>query len=352
MQLSISRTELARVVGAVGKVVEARNTIPILSNILLEADGDRLSVTGTDLDIEATASTAAMVQAAGRITVSAKLLGDIVRKAAGETIDLQLKDGRLNVKAGRSNFKLETLSADDFPDLTGGKFDAEFEIDLAALFAPVAFGISTEETRYYLNGIYFHVVDGVGVAVATDGHRLARNRGPELPEFAGIIVPRKTVGLLPKGGVKVAVSESKIRIEAGDFVMVSKLIDGTFPDYARVIPTANDKTVTVDRDAMMKAADRVSTVSSERGRAVKLSIAPGSIVLHVSNPDSGSASDEVEADYSGEPFDVGFNATYVRDIFSVLPGGPVTMKLTDGGSPAVITGWLEGWDGVLMPVRV
>lgn len=351
MQLKTSRTELARVVGAVGKVIEARNTIPILSNILLDAEGDRLRITGTDLDIQATASADAEITAPGKVTVSAKLLGEIVRKAGADDISLDLKDGRLTVKSGRSRFVLETLPASDYPDLSVGSYKADFVIDLGALFAPVSFAISTEETRFYLNGIFLHVVDGVGVAVATDGHRLARNRGPELPVFAGIIVPRKTVSLLPKGTAKVSVSETKICIETTDLLIVSKLIDGTFPDYERVIPRENDKVITVNRDEMMKAAERVVTVSSEKGRAVKLSIAPGSIAL-AARSDAGSAEDEVAADYSGEPFDVGFNSQYVRDLFNVLPSGKVTMKLADAGSPAVVTGGLEGWDGVLMPVRV
>lgn len=350
MQLSIARTELARVVGAVGKVVEARNTIPILSNILLEAEGDTLKVTGTDLDIQATATADAAISKPGRITVNAKLLDSIVRKATGD-ISIELKDGRLDVKSGRSKFKLETLPASDYPDLAGGIYAAEFDIDLAGLFGPVSFAISTEETRYYLNGIFFHVVDGIGVAVATDGHRLARNRGPELPDFAGIIVPRKTVGLLPKGSVNVSVSDTKIRIQSADLTLVSKLIDGTFPDYVRVIPRDNDKVVTVNRDEMTKAADRVTSVSTEKGRAVKFSIAPGGISLSVRS-DVGEAQDEVAADYTGEPFDIGFNAAYVSAIFGVLPPGEVAMKLAGPGSPAVITGGLEGWDGVLMPVRV
>ncbi len=351
MQLNISRTELARVVSAVGKVVESRNTIPILSNILLEAEGNALKVTATDLDIQATASANADVKKAGTITVSAKLLGEIVRKAGASDISIALVDNRLEVKSGRSKFKLETLPASDYPDLAVGSYTADFEIDLGALFAPVTFAISTEETRFYLNGIFLHVIDGVGVAVATDGHRLACNRGPELPTFTGIIVPRKTVSLLPRGVAKVSVSETKIRIETADLLIVSKLIDGTFPDYERVIPRENDKVITVNRDEMMKAVERVVTVSSEKGRAVKLSIAPGSIAL-AARSDAGSAEDEVAADYSGEPFDVGFNSQYVRDLFNVLPSGEVTMKLRDAGSPAVVTGGLEGWDGVLMPVRV
>lgn len=359
MQLSISRTELARVVGAVGKVVESRNTIPILSNVMLTAASDGngsggLSVIGTDLDILATAGAEATVTTPGSICVDAKLLADIARKATGD-VDIKLEADRLIVKSGRSRFTLQTLPSSDFPDLGSHNYDAEFDIDLAALFAPVAFAISTEETRYYLNGVYFRspgATGGRSVAVATDGHRLARHIGPDLPAFDGIIVPRKTVGLLPKGSVKVSVSQSRIRIEHKDITLTSKLIDGTFPDYNRVIPQNNDKIVTVDRDAIMKAADRVATVSSERGRAVKLTIAPGSIALHVSNPDSGSANDEVEADYSGEPLEIGFNAQYVREVFGTLPAGLVQLALADSGSPALITGNAEGLTLVLMPMRV
>lgn len=350
MQLTVSSTELARVVGAVGKVVETRNTFPILSNVMLTAAGQGLSVMATDLDILATAGAEADVSKAGSICVDAKLLADIARKASGD-VTLLLEEDRLIVKSGRSRFTLQTLPSADFPDLGTSAYDATFDIDLAALFAPVAFAISTEETRYYLNGVFLRGGEA-SVAVATDGHRLARHVGPDLPAFEGIIVPRKTVGLLPKGAVKVSVSSQKIRIEHKDITLVSKLVDGTFPDYERVIPRNNEKVVTVDRDAIMKASDRVATVSSERGRAVKLSIAPGSIALHVSNPESGSANDEVEADYSGEPLEIGFNAQYVRDVFGTLPAGPVQLALADSGSPALVTGGAEGLTLVIMPMRV
>ncbi|NZD50508.1 DNA polymerase III subunit beta [Rhizobium leguminosarum] len=352
MRLSITRQDLARVVGAVGKVVESRNTIPILSNLLLSAEDGQLQVTGTDLDIQATASAPATITEAGSITVSAKMLGDIARKAGNDIVELSLADGKLEVKSGRSKFSLNVLPASDYPSLSAGTYDAEFEVDLAGLFAPVAFAISNEEVRYYLNGIFLHSTEEGAVAVATDGHRLARNTIGSLGEFAGVIVPRKTVSLTPKGTVTVSVSETKIKIVSPEMTLVSKLIDGTFPDYQRVIPVSNENVVSVDRDAILKASERVSTVSSERGRAVKMSIAPGSIALHVSNPDSGSADDEIAADYSGEPIDIGFNSLYVRDVFGTLPSGPVTLALNDGGSPALITGGAEGLTLVLMPMRV
>lgn len=358
MHLVIHKEDLARAVGAVAKVVEARNTVPILSNILIDAGDGKLKVTGTDLDIEASTSVEATVNVPGRLTVNAKLLGDLAKKATGD-VTMTLEAEEFIVKYGRSRFTLQTLPAEDFPSLTSGAYTAEFEIDLAALFAPVAFAISTEETRWYLNGIYFRGGAGAAgggetVAVATDGHRLAKHVGPILPAFDGIIVPRKTVGLIPKGAVKVSVSSTKIRIVSGDLVLTSKLIDGTFPDYERVIPTTerNDKVVTVDRDAIMKAADRVATVSSERGRAVRFGIVSGAITLSVSSPDAGTAEDEIEAEYSGEPIDIGFNAAYVKEVFGTLPAGPVSLALADSGSPTLVKGGTEGLTLVLMPCRV
>lgn len=349
MHLVIHKEDLTRALAATTKVVESRVSIPILSSVQLAAAGDGLAVTATDLDIIATAGVPAEVTKPGNICVSAKLLNDIARKATGD-ITMTLDGDKLLVKSGRSRFSLATLSAEDFPTLGDDKFDAEFEIDLAALFAPVSFAISTEETRYYLQGVFFK--GGKSEAVATDGHRLGRHYGPELPDFDGIIVPRKTVGLLPKGKMQVSVSPQKIRIVSDDVRITSKLIDGTFPDYERVIPKSNERVVIVDRDALMKASDRVSTVSSERGRAVKFSIAPGSIALAVAAGEA-SANDEVEAEYSGEPMNIGFNAAYVRDVLNVLPSGPVKLALQDGGTPGLITS--DGFEGltlVCMPMRV
>ena len=346
MHLVIRKEDLARAVGAVAKVVESRTTIPILSNILLDAGDGKLKVTGTDLDIEASTSVEATVNVPGRLTVNAKLLGDLAKKATGD-VTMTLDTDRLIVKYGRSRFTLQTLPSEDFPDLGKHNYDAEFETDLAALFAPVAFAISTEETRFYLNGIYLEPT----AATATDGHRLG-TISTDLPTFTPVIVPRKLVGLVPKGAVKVSVSQQKIRLETDALTLTSKLIDGTYPDYRRIMPKQNDKLVKVDRDALMKAADRVSTVSSERGRAVKLSIAPGSISLAVSSVDAGTAEDEIEADYSGETLDIGFNAAYLKELLGALPAGEVTIALADSGSPTLITGGTEGLTLVLMPMRV
>lgn len=358
MRASFERSELLRLLGPVTKVVEGRNTIPVLGNVLITVtpsddgitDGS-VSITGTDLDIRITATGTAKVAEGGTVTVPASTLGDIVRKfPAGADIAVSTESNNLIVKSGRSRFKLPTLPAEDFPDITVGEFSATFDVDLAALFKPVAFAISTEETRFYLNGVYLHTVGGKLRAVATDGHRLARHDGVEAPDFPGVIVPRKTVGLVPAGVVSVSVSSTKVRFATNGLEVVSKVVDGTFPDYQRVIPSGNDKVATVDRAALFSAADRVSTISSERGRSVKLSFAAGSVALSTRS-DSGEASDELAVEYESEPLDVGFNASYLRDVLGTFQDEQVQMKLNDSASPAVITagGPLLA---VLMPMRI
>lgn len=357
MRLSIGRAELARVLTNVGRVVEARSTMPILSSLRLSAADGKLTVTGTDLDIVATDSVSADVEEPGSLCVDSKLLGDIAKKTGGD-VSLSTDNGQLIVKSGRSRFSLSTLPASDFPDLNGGEYTASFDIDLAALFAPVAFAISTEETRFYLNGVFMHIQEDGDFfvrAVATDGHRLSRHQVPYTGEdpFKGIIVPRKTVGLIPKGMVTVSASEAKIRIASGDFVLTSKLIDGTFPDYQRVIPTANDKKILFGSDDMRQAASRVSVVSSERGRAVKMSFADGEAKLAVSNPDSGSATDEIVVTYDGDPIEIGFNANYLTELVGIFPAGDIQLALADSGSPAVFTSEkAPALLAVLMPMRV
>ena len=353
MKLLISRNDLSRALTSVGGVIQSRNTIPILANVLLSAEDGRLTVTATDLDIIATDVAAAEIEQAGSICVDAKLLADIAKKAGKGDLSLALENGQLVATSGRSRFSLQTLPTADFPSLGEGEYSATFELDLAALLAPVAFAMSTEEVRYYLNGVFLHTTDGVITAVATDGHRLSRNKGAVVPEFAGIIIPRKAVGLLPKGTVTVSVSDAKIRVSAGDFVLTSKLIDGTFPDYQRVIPTGNDKKIVFGSDDMRQAAGRVSVISTERGRAVKLTFTDGTATLAVSNPDHGVATDEINVSYDGDKIDIGFNANYLAEMVGIFPAGDITLALADSGSPSVFTSdKAEGLLTVLMPMRV
>jgi DNA polymerase-3 subunit beta len=364
MRASFERSELLRLLGPVTKVVESKNIIPILSNLLLSvstADGGTVTVKGTDLDIEITTTGAATVATAGAVTVDAKRLEDIVRKLpAAATIAVELLDGaQLTVKSGRSRFRLPTLPVADYPDIAAEMAGATtFDADIAALFKPVAFAISTEETRHYLNGIYLHVIansdDGERLrAVATDGHRLAQHDQPLEPAAAGmpgVIVPRKTVGLVPPGVVTVSVSETKIRFTADGLTVTSKVVDGTFPDYRRVIPNANDKMATVEREALFSAADRVSSVTGERGRAVKFAFTSGAVALSVRG-ETGDATDELAIEYELEPMEIGFNAGYLRDILGVFPDEQVQIRFGESNGPALIT---SGGPllCVLMPMRV
>ncbi|WP_454853579.1 DNA polymerase III subunit beta [Rhizobium binxianense] len=372
MRITIERANLLKSLNHVHRVVERRNTIPILSNVLLKADGQNLDMKATDLDLEITEATPTNVEQAGATTVPAHLLYDIVRKLpdGSEVLLATSTDGTsMTVQSGRSKFSLQCLPESDFPDLTAGTFTHSFKLkaaDLKMLIDRTQFAISTEETRYYLNGIFFHTIESKGDlklrAVATDGHRLARADvdAPSGSEgMPGIIIPRKTVGELqklvdnPEAIVTVEVSDAKIRLTIGDIVMTSKLIDGTFPDYQRVIPTGNDKEMRVDCTTFAQAVDRVSTISSERGRAVKLALSDGQLLLTVNNPDSGSATEEVAVGYDMDSMEIGFNAKYLLDITAQLSGDEAIFLLADAGSPTLIRD-TAGDDAlyVLMPMRV
>lgn len=345
----IARNDLARILAATTRVVEARNTIPILSTVRLVAEDGTLTATATDLDIAVTASAPATGDMAA--CIDARLLSDIVKKLPADAeIDIAVDGSSATLKAGRARFKLPVLPVGDFPDMDGGAFAAEFEADMAALFAPVKFAISNEEQRYYLGGVFLHVVNGKLVAVATDGHRLARHIGAEIGvDFAGIIVPRKASEIMPNGNVAVSVSDTRIRIVKDGAVIVSKLIDGTFPDYMRVIPTGNDKLVRADKAALAAAVDRVAVVSATHGSCVRMAIGGGAIALSVRG--DAEASDSVPCDYDGEEIVIGFNSRYVTEALAVLGNGDVTLALADG-APALLTGSPDGVDITLMPMRV
>ncbi|MDD9911183.1 MAG: DNA polymerase III subunit beta [Ahrensia sp.] len=371
MRVTLERSDLLKSLSHVQRVVERRNTIPILSNVLLKADDGALTLKATDLDIEVTETTPAAIDVAGATTVSAHMLYDIVRKLPdGAEVMLAVGDDNgLKLVSGRSQFRLQMLPEGDFPDLTAGEFSHIFRIGCAefkGLIDRTQFAISTEETRYYLNGIYLHGVEDDGEAklraVATDGHRLAQaqTKAPAgVDGMPGIIIPRKAVGEVQKllensdDTVTIEVSESKIRFTVGPVVLTSKLIDGTFPDYNRVIPTNNDKHLVLDRATFSSAVDRVSTIASDRGRAVKLSLSQGQLKLSVNNPDSGSAEEEIAVGYESDALDIGFNSRYLLDITNQLSADETNFMLADPGSPTLIR---EKGDSaalyVLMPMRV
>ena len=378
MRLVIERSELLRALGHVTSVVERRTTIPILTNVLLKADGNVLLLKAPDLEREVGEQAPAEVQQAGATTVQAHVLHDIVRKLAdGAQVEISrdVEKERLTIRSGRSSFALQTLAPEDFPDIGIGEMANEFEVpadDLKRLIDKTRFAISTEETRYYLNGIYLHAAMSPDPktgepmptlrAVATDGHRLARVELPLPPgaeSMPGVIIPRKTVHELHRliegteAPIRVGISPTKARFEMGTVILTSKLIDGTFPDYGRVIPQHNDKLLKVSNAEFASAVDRVSTIASERGRAVKLNIEADKVVLTVVNPEGGSATEEVAAEYGSTPIEIGFNARYLMDISGQLENGVAHFLLSDSGSPTMVRD--EDDDTalyVLMPMRV
>lgn len=371
MKLTLERAALLKALDPACRIVERRTTIPILAHIRLAEEDGALTLTATDLDIELQATIPAEIATPGLITVPAARLLDIARKLPeGCQITLEAKDDtRVELKSGRSRFQLNTLPASDFPDITAGEMSCSFSMpaqSLASIVAACQFAISTDETRYFLNGIHLHLVEEDGAAkiaaVATDGHRLARIHVPAPEGSAGmppVIVPRKTVAEIArlvdksKAEIAVSLSRTKIRLGSEGFTLNSKLIDGTFPDYRRVIPAGNDKSATLDAQAFAAAAERVAAISGERGRAVKLALSEGMLVLSVTNPDSGEAREELDCDYEGGPIDIGFNARYLGDILGMLGGDTVLLKLADPGAPAILQSH-EGSETltVLMPMRV
>ena len=372
MKVTVERNQLLRSLGHVHRVVERRNTYPILANVLLKAAEGRIDLRATDLDIEVTEAVPAMVSQPGTTTVPAHTLYEIVRKLAdGAEVRLETAGGeQMQLSSGRSRFNLACLSPDSFPDLKSGAFTHTFSIPAARLrelIERTQFAISNEETRYYLNGIYLHTLESGGTpvlrAVATDGHRLARAE-TEAPTGAvgmpGIIVPKKTVGEVQKlldgaeGDVEVEVSETKIRFSLEGIVLLSKLIEGTFPDYDRVTPKNNDKQMQVDRATFATAVDRVSTIASDRGgKAVKLSVRDGQLELSVTNPDHGTATEEIAVAFETDGFEIGFNARYLLDIIAQIRTDNAVFLFNDAGSPTLVRE--EGEASalyVLMPMRV
>ena len=370
MKATIERATLLKSLSHVQSVVERRNTIPILSNVLIEASTDgSLKLMATDLDLQIVDRVEAQVETAGATTVPAHTLFDIVRKLPeGSQVSLSAAEGKMLVVAGRARFNLATLPRDDFPVIAEGELPTKLELPaetLKQIIDKTRFAISTEETRYYLNGIFFHVSDEaqpVLKAAATDGHRLARvtvTRPDGAQGMPDVIVPRKCVGELRKlldevdGTVGVSLSASKIRFDLGTAVLTSKLIDGTFPDYSRVIPTGNDKLLKLDPQSFMEGVDRVATIASEKTRAVKMSLEKDKVTLSVTSPENGTAAEEVSGEYNSDGFDIGFNARYLLDILGQIEGDTVEVHLADAAAPTLIR---ENDKApalyVLMPMRV
>jgi len=369
MKFTIDRSSFLKPLGHIYSVVERRNTIPILSNVLIESDASKVSFTATDMDMDIVETVGCIVSSQGKLTVSAHTLYDIGRKLPdGSEIQIELIDLYVEVSAGKSRFILPTLPVDDYPIMTeiekGNEFSLE-AVDLANLIDNTKFAISSEETRYYLNGIYLHVPDIKSDklrAVATDGHRLAQAEVP-IPKGAenmpGVILPRKAVGEVRKlidstdGLVTIIISKTKAKFIFPTSILTTKLIDGSFPDYQRVVPKENLNKLLVSNSHFSKAIDRVSTVSMEKSRAVKLSLSNNVLLLQVNSHDLGNASEELDVNYTSDPIDIGFNARYLLDISGQIQGKDIELSLSDSASPALITDPdQEGVIFVLMPMRV
>ena len=369
MNVTIDRNSLLKPLGHIYSIVERRNTIPILSNVLIETQASKISLTATDMDMDIVEVTGCIILKQGKVTLSAHTLHDIVRKLPdGAEIKMEQVDLNIEVSAGKSKFTLPTLPVEDYPVMTeidkGNDFSLE-SVDLVNLIDNTKFAISSEETRYYLNGIYLHIPDSNRDklrAVATDGHRLAQAEVP-VPSGAetmpGIIIPRKAVGEIRKlaeetdGKVKITVSNTKVKLVFPNSILTAKLIDGSFPDYQRVIPKENLNKLIVSKSDFSKAVDRVSTVSMEKSRAIKLSLKESLLSLNVNSHDLGNAFEELETDYNNENLEIGFNSRYLLDIASQIQGKNIEILLSDSASPALITD--PDQDGVifvLMPMRV
>ncbi len=373
MKVILERNVLLKTLGHVQSVVERRNTIPILANVLIKADKDSVSFVATDMDIEMTEKVPAQVHKPGTKTAPAHTLYDIVRKLPeGAQVELSATDSgnQMSLSSGRSNFKLGCLPIDDFPTMSEGDLQHRFTLssaDFKTLIDRTRFAMSAEETRYYLNGIYIHTAKTRGDltvlrAVATDGHRLARLEMPaprEAGDMSGVILPRKAVSEIRKlldettSDITIALSASKARVSFDNVVMTSKLIDGTFPDYERVIPTGNDKILEVPAKILANAVDRVATISSEKSRAIKIALSKNLLTLSASSPEAGSATEELEVSYDGESIEIGFNARYLLDILSQIEGDGVRFVMADAASPTIVQDVSDASAiYVLMPMRV
>lgn len=371
MKFSIERAALLRTLGHAQSVVERRNTIPVLSNVLLDASDGKLVISATDLDIQTRESADAEIDQPGRTTVSAHTFFDIARKMPEDgRITVAVSDGRMLLTGGRARFTLPVLPAEDFPDIKVGELPTEFALPaetFSNMIGKTRFAMSTEETRYYLNGIFLHIGQGpdgepILRAASTDGHRLAlaTQALPDgLSAMPAVIIPRKCVSEIAKvidtvdGDIRISLSSTKIRFEMGDLVYVSKVIDGTFPDYERVIPRANPRIVTVSADGLSECIDRVATIATERTRAVKVAISSGRMTLSVTSPEHGVAVEEIEADYADGDLEIGFNARYFLDILNLHRGQDIEIALNDSAAPTLIRKSGERADlSVLMPMRV
>ena len=348
MKFSVSRDALIKPLNLVAGVVERRQTLPILSNVLLSLEGNRVSLTGTDLEVELVGRVEVVNEGPdGDITVPARKLVDICKSLPdGVDIAFTVEDGKVTVKAGRSRFTLSTLPAVEFPTVEAGEGEVELELAkglVRQMIERTGFAMAQQDVRYYLNGMYLEIKDSRLRFVATDGHRLALCTAPSSvsADDRSVIVPRKGILELARlldgeGSVTLSMGSNHIRASTDQFTFTSKLVDGKFPEYERVLPRSPDKSVTGDRAELRQAFTRTAILSNEKYRGVRLSLTPGSLEITANNPEQEQAEEMVPVDYSGEALEVGFNVSYLLDVMGVLSGSQVRVSLSDSASSALI----------------
>jgi len=367
MRFVITREALIKPLQLVAGVVERRQTLPVLSNILIVVEGDQLSLTGTDLEVELVGRVQLdEVAQSGSVTVPARKLMDICKSLADDSrIEMELVGQKMVIKAGRSKFSLSTLAASEFPNVEDSPQTFELSLpqsEFRHLIDKTGFSMAQQDVRYYLNGMLLEVSEDSLRAVATDGHRLATSlteaRVPAGTQHQ-IIVPRKGIlelaRLLQGGdaGVTLVIGASHIRANVGDYTFTSKLVDGKFPDYQRVIPKNGDKILLGDRQELRQVFHRIAILSNEKYRGVRLTLSNGYLQVMANNPEQEEAEETVAVDYEGPTIDIGFNVNYLLDVLSILQSDVVKFTLADANSSSLV----EGFDDpnslyVIMPMRM
>lgn len=366
MKVSVEKDELQKKLSNIQNIVEKKNTMPILNHFLLTAEKEGAYITATDLETAFKEPVKLNIAEEGKVCIPARKLFEIVKEMDAE-VNLESADSQwVKVKSGKSNFRLASLSAEDFPAWPGLETTEEMEIESSLLLEMIdksIYAAGESDTRYVLNGLLFHVKpNGVLIVVGTDGHRLAlseKSIAAKSKEEKKIIISRKSVAELRRflsdetKPVKVVVGKNHVLFKIDDIQFLTRLIEGTYPNYEQVIPTANDKILTVDRNLLTKSLRRVSIMSRERSNAVKVDIDSNNMVISASNPDLGEASDEISASYSGDAMTLAFNARYVLDALNVMTSQNVIFKLNEPLSPAMITeDGVEDYKCVVMPMRL
>ena len=367
MELVVRKNDLLRELHLFQGIVERKNTIPILANVLMEAKGDEVRMLATDLEVALRSRCQAVVAKGGSLTLPAKKLYEIVKALPETDVRIEQDKNGVKVAADRFDSRMQTLPREDFPTLPDASGKAKASLPRSVLKEMVAktqFAITGEDTRYFLNGAKFVLTPDTMTLVATDGHRLAlvsANHKSGVTEEVGVILPKKTLLELGKlllegeGDVQFESGENHLFFEVGGRMLISRMIDGQFPAYERVIPKGNDKSIEFERDRLTNAVKRVALLSNERSRAVKLDMSKGKVEVTSSSSEFGEAREELAVDYSGSPLTISFNAQYVLDFLNVVETESVMLSLKDEVSQALMKPvGADGYDYtyVIMPMRI